>query len=38
MKKIFCGVTRITSDEEYDLLKSHINDLIDDATTNGYLS
>ena len=38
MEKIFCGITRITTDEEYDLLKSHINVLIDEATTNGYLS
>ena len=38
MEKIFCGVARITTDEEYDLLKSHINVLIDEATTNGYLS
>ena len=38
MEKIFFGVTRITTDEEYDLLKNHINGLIDKATTNGYLS
>jgi antitoxin component HigA of HigAB toxin-antitoxin module len=38
MEKIFCNATRITTDEEYDLLKSHINNLIDEATTNGCLS
>jgi len=38
MEKIFCGVTRITTDEEYDLLKSHVNDLINEATSNGFLA
>jgi nucleoid-associated protein YgaU len=38
MEKIFCGVLRITSNKEYDLLKSYINILIDEATSNGYLS
>ena len=38
MKKILHSVTKITSDKEYELLKSHINALIDEATTNGYLS
>jgi hypothetical protein len=38
MEKIFYSVTRITTDEEYALLKSHVNGLIDEATTGGYLS
>jgi len=38
MKKIFCDVTRIATEEEYDLLKNHLNILIAEATTNGYLS
>ena len=38
MEKFFCSVARITTDEEYDLLKDHINRLIDEATNNGYLS
>ena len=38
MKTIFCDTTRITTNEEYNLLKSHINGLIDEATTNGHLS
>ena len=38
MEKIFCDTDRITSDIEYDLLKSRINALIYEATTNGYLS
>ena len=38
MKKILHRVTRITTDVEYDLLKNHLNSLIDEATTNGYLS
>ena len=38
MKKIFCDATRITTNEEYDLLKSHINSLIDEATAKGCLS
>ena len=38
MEKIFYGITRITTDEEYALLKSHVNALIYEATTNGYLS
>ena len=38
MEKIFCNVTKITTNVEYDLLKSHLNDLINEATTNGYLS
>ena len=38
MKTIFCDKTRITTNEEYDLLKSHINGLIDEATMNGHLS
>jgi len=38
MEKFFCNTTRITTDEEYDLLKNHINRLIDKATANGYLS
>jgi len=38
MEKIFLGITRIKSDNEYDLLKSHINSLIEEATNNGYLS
>jgi antitoxin component HigA of HigAB toxin-antitoxin module len=38
MEKIFCNVTRITNNDDYDLLKSHINSLIDEATINGYLS
>ena len=35
---ILNGITRITNDIEYDLLKSHINVLIDEATVKGYLS
>ena len=31
-------MTRITTDEEYGLLKSHINRLIDEATISGNLS
>ena len=38
MEKIFRDVTRLTTNVEYDLLKSHLNNLIDEATTNGYLS
>ena len=38
MKKIFCDAIRITTSEEYDLLTSHINSLIDEATARGYLS
>ena len=38
MEKVFFGITRITNDEEYDLIKSRINLLIDIATTNGYLA
>ena len=38
MEKIFNDVTRITTSVEYDLLKSHLNSLIDEATINGYLS
>ena len=38
MEKIFNDETRITTIVEYDLLKSHLNNLIDEATTNGYLS
>jgi len=38
MEKIFSDVTRITTGMEYDLLKSHLNSLINEATTNGYLS
>jgi antitoxin component HigA of HigAB toxin-antitoxin module len=38
MEKIFCNVSRIATDEEYDLLKSRINSLIVEATTSGYLS
>ena len=37
MENNFYGVTRITTNVEYDLLKNHINKLIDEATTNGYL-
>ena len=38
MEKIFFGITRIKSDKEYDLLKSHIKSLIEEATNKGYLS
>ena len=38
MEKKFCDVSRITTDKEYILLKSHINALISEATKNGYLS
>ena len=38
MEKIFSYATRITTSGEYDLLKSHLNSLINEATTNGYLS
>jgi len=38
MEEKFCGITRITTDEEYNLLKNHINSLINKATFNGYLS
>ena len=38
METLFYGLTRITTDIEYDLLKSHINRLIDEATTKGYLA
>jgi hypothetical protein len=38
MEKIFDNVTGLKTDEEYALLKSHVNGLIDEATTNGYLS
>ena len=38
MEKIFSYVTRITTSGEYDLLKSHLNSLINEATINGYLS
>ena len=38
MEKFFCDVTKITTEMEYDLLKSHLNTLIDEATTSGYFS
>ena len=38
MEKLFCDVTGITTDVEYDLLKSHLNSLIDEATANGHFS
>jgi hypothetical protein len=38
MEKIFADATRITSEIEYNLLKTSLNRLIDEATTNGYLS
>ena len=38
MENFFCGVIRITTDTEYELLKSHINNMIEEATTGGYLS
>jgi antitoxin component HigA of HigAB toxin-antitoxin module len=38
MDRIFCDKTRIKTDEDYYLLKNHINALIDKATTKGYLS
>ena len=38
MEKIFGNAKRITSEKEYNLLKIHLNGLIDEATVNGYLS
>ena len=38
MKKIFEGVTRITTSVEFDLLMNHINTLIREATDGGYFS
>ena len=38
MEKILEGVTRIKTGEEYEYLKSRINELIDEATHKGYLS
>ena len=38
MEKIFCKTTRIKSEKEYNVLKIRINELIDEATKNGYLS
>ena len=38
MKRIFEGVTRITTTIEFDLLMGHIDTLIREATENGYFS
>jgi hypothetical protein len=38
METFFYGVTRISTDVEYDLLKKYINRLIDEATIKGYLA
>ena len=38
MQTIFKGIDRITTDIEFDILKSHIDALINEATDNGYLS
>ena len=38
MEKIFCNVSGITSEKEYNLLKLRLNALIDEATKNGYLA
>ena len=38
MVKILGYATRITSEKEYNLLKTHLNELIDEATVSGYLS
>jgi len=38
MHVILKGVDRITTSVEFDLLKSHIETLITEATENGYLA
>ena len=38
MEKIFVNAVRIKSEKEYNLLKTRLNKLIDEATANGYLS
>ena len=38
MEKIFGNVTRVTSEKEFNLLKIRLNNLIDEATANGYLA
>jgi len=38
MKKVFEGVTRITTSIEFDLLMNHIERLICEATVGGYFS
>ncbi len=38
MEKILTDVTRITTRVEFDLLKSHVNNLINEATRLGYLA
>ena len=38
MEKIFGNATRIVSEKEYNLLKAHLNELIDAATADGCLA
>jgi antitoxin component HigA of HigAB toxin-antitoxin module len=38
MDRILTDVTRITTRVEFDLLKSHVNNLINEATRLGYLA
>jgi hypothetical protein len=38
MNTILRGIDRITTPTEFELLKSHIDGLIDDATEMGYLA
>ena len=38
MQTIFKGIDRITTEIEFDILKSHIDVLINEATDKGYLA
>ena len=38
MQTIFKGIDRITTEIEFELVKSHIDALINEATENGYLA
>ena len=38
MQTKFLGIDRITTEIEFDILKRHIDALINEATDNGYLS